>query len=506
MVKAVTSGLARASIIARHADCRQHPRAAYADAGLYLANATAEAVHAESAAAARVVQDNAKQAAVDALNADLQAAAEAYALAVAQAEKDHYLAVSQTEDGGPGGYWGGAGYYYGYAGWYSGGGGSGFVYGAEEAAEEYPGQYYGWGGDWGWDGGWGYGYGYGAGWDGGWGYGNYGGYSGLGGYYGGYGGYGGYYGGYYGYGSYTPNPAAEEAYQAALEDADDARQEATNAALTDYVGLIGDAQIGYAEDLGDANIVLATARGSAAWGYRFEVNAAEATAHDDLAYAGLLHRNALHTAQAAYTGSVAAARLAQVTAEETANIGLADLEGTAAVLAASDRATAEAAYHEALAVARADQLEALAASLNTPQADFDALAANVKADWISDLAAAFVTRETAKVYAEEGEKYGLAVAQGNQKVALATMTRDLTIGKGTAELDKRKDTQIANEALVEASHVADAVLKMSSVTARKTLEIAAATASKAQAACGPPASCPSLRATFAVRPRPSDRP
>ncbi len=123
-------------------------------------------------------------------------------------------------------------------------------------------------------------------------------------------------------------------------------------------------------------------------------------------------------------------------ANQNSNVSLIDLEQTAAVIAATSRANAEAAYHYVVAQNEAQQLEGLAIAVGTPQAQFDALAEDVYAEWINSLADDFVTRETAKAMADGWRAYNLAVAWRTRTNAREVANYYFTVNTAVLNADR----------------------------------------------------------------------
>ena len=274
---------------------------------------------------------------------------------------------------------------------------------------------------------------------------------------------------------------AYEDYYDELELAGEDRVDDRKAAEVTYVTAIGDAQIARATGLGTAEVSLATARADAAIAFRTASQSAE-TAYATLELAAVnTRRGVVLPAELAYTITVAAGRQAKAANDEDSNVGLVNLEGSAAVVAATSRATAEATYHYAGALVRADQLENLADSLDTPQANFDALAADVYADWLIDVGPAFIIRATAKAYADGLQAYNLAVAWRIRNNAREGANYSFTVNTATLSAGRAANEASFHMAYGTAAETAENARNSFNLLNKRTLEIAVATAQKTHA-------------------------
>ncbi|WP_165698738.1 choice-of-anchor D domain-containing protein [Bremerella volcania] len=443
---------------------------AQADATLYVASVTAEAMHEEASINAQLDYESAVHLAEANAKTSAKDSAIAHAEDLGDAWRQYYLDSTDewnelTWNGssyyyddyyyyGYGyGYYGysyySSYYYYGYSNY------SGYVY------SNYS-NYYGWRSvSW-----------YGGGW-------NYGAY--------GWGGWGrGYYWGHgYGWGGwYNSDNTAWDSLQDTLEGIDEAKNDANKAARLAYAEEVGDAQIDRAEALGDVEIALATARATAGVNYAAAINAVDTAYESAVASADSIQKTAIANAEKAMAIGLASADVDKVDDLESAKVSLRALERNANAAHAGAIATAEAVYHQDQSDARAQQLAAIAIATGSDQAIYEATYAEVYADWIDDTSIAYVNYATSRATADGQLAYELAIARKARKLADAVADEGYIQTAAEQARLRAINSQAALVTHQSAIVGLDNVRRSASSQVTGTYEIAVATADKAYAITG----------------------
>ncbi len=241
------------------------------------------------------------------------------------------------------------------------------------------------------------------------------------------------------------SPAQQQAYQDDIAAAEATYDSSLAAIQADYTTTFGDEEIARITALADAKVTLADARGAAGQSFVTTINTAESALSTVELAQFAVQQTAIADAHQVRADAVAAATKSQLLAGDTAWVAYRDSEKTAGVIRDTSAATAEAAYQQSVSDAEAQRALAIAVSSSTNPFDaYQAAYTQAKADWIDDVALAFITHATDTASAQFQVPYDLAVARQNENTTKATA--DETFAKDLAQYDRDRAVGTVNAA------------------------------------------------------------